>query len=250
MGSLYHASWNLPEILDYLGYGNDESRRADRPEKIRKADVNIWRILRMMVPGKLQYAVKGVLPQWLQNELIFRFYRGNRSWEECRAFAVPNNDAVGAIRINLKGRDYKGLVEPGDEYERICDEICSALGELRDPLSGRPVVKQISRIQQELHGPYLDGLPDITAQWDQSFPWSSVYSPQFGTVELRNQDSRTGSHAPHAFMLASGNGIPRGATISGASIFDIVPTILSAAGVRAPEACDGRPLFHLGCPPA
>jgi predicted AlkP superfamily phosphohydrolase/phosphomutase len=188
-------------------------------------------------------AIKAALPQRLQNELIFRFYRGDRSWEKCRAFAVPNNDAVGAIRINLKGRDYNGLVEPGAEYDRICEGICSALAELQDCPGGRRVVKHISRIQRELHDPYLDQLPDITALWEQSFPWSSVHSPRFGAVQLRNQDSRTGSHAPRAFLLASGEGIPRGATLSGASIFDLVPTILHGAGTRTPESCEGRPLF-------
>ena len=250
MGPLYHASWNLAEILDDLGYGKDQSRRVARLPEVRRANVNAWRILRMMMPGELQYAIKAVLPQRLQNELIFRFYRGNRSWEKCRAFAVPNNDAVGAIRINLKGRDYNGLVEPGAEYDRICDDLCRALADLKDPVSGRPVVKHISRIQRELRGPHLDRLPDITAQWEQSFPWSALYSPRFGTVELRNQDSRTGSHAPHAFMLTSGEGIPRGATISGASIFDLVPTILYGAGMRAPTTCEGRPLFPALCAPA
>jgi predicted AlkP superfamily phosphohydrolase/phosphomutase len=245
MGPLYHASWNLPEILDDLGYGN--GGRVHQAGEIHRARVNYWRILRMIVPGELQYAIKAVLPLRLQNELIFRFYRGNRSWEKCRAFAVPNNDAVGAIRINLKGRDYNGLVEPGAEYDRICDDICRALAELKDPVSGRPVVKHISRIQRELRGPHLDRLPDITAQWEQSFPWSSLYSPRFGTVELRNQDSRTGSHAQHAFVLASGEGIPRGATISGASIFDLVPTILYGAGMRAPTIYEGQPLFPASC---
>jgi predicted AlkP superfamily phosphohydrolase/phosphomutase len=254
MGPLYHASWNLPEILDYLGYGNGGRRDhprvhpdGTRPGAIHRANVNYWRILRMMMPGKLQYAIKAVLPERLQHELMFRFYGGNRSWEKCRAFAVPNNDAVGAIRINLKGRDYNGLVEPGAEYDRICDDLCAALAELSDPISGRPVVKYISRIQRELHGPRVDKLPDITANWEQSFPWSSVYSPRFGTVRLRNQDSRTGSHSPHAFMLASGEGIPRGAAISGASIFDFVPTILYGAGMRAPTNCEGHPLFPASC---
>ncbi len=246
MGPLYHASWNLPEILDYLGYGKEDSRGADRRGEMRRSDVNFWRTLRMVVPGRLQYAIKAALPQWLQNELIFRFYRGNRSWEMCRAFAVPNVDVVGAIRISLKGRDYNGLVEPGAEYDRVCEEICAVLAELRDPVSGRPVVKHISQLQRELHGPYLDRLPDITALWDQSFPWRSINSPRFGTVQLRNQDSRTGSHAPRGFLLASGEGIASGATLSGASIFDFVPTILNSAGTRVPEICEGRPLFTTG----
>jgi predicted AlkP superfamily phosphohydrolase/phosphomutase len=242
MGPLYHASWNLPDMLDYWGYGRG-SKEHQPIEKPRPGSVNLWRLLRMVVPGRLQYATYAALPQRLQNELVFRFYRGNRSWDQCRAFAVPNNDMVGAIRINLKGRDPNSIVEPGMEYERVCDDICAALAELKDPLTGRPVVKHISRIQRELRGPYLDRLPDITVFWDASFPWSSVHSPRFGTVQLRDQDSRSGSHTAHGFLIAAGDGIPRGATICGASIYDIVPTIMDAAGLRAPAACEGHPLL-------
>jgi predicted AlkP superfamily phosphohydrolase/phosphomutase len=48
-------------------------------------------------------------------------------------------------------------------------------------------------------------------------------------------------------LSAAGPGIPRGATISDASIFDFVPTILYAAGMRAPTTCEGRPLFPALC---
>ncbi len=243
MGPLYHASWNLPEMLDYWGYGRESIRGRKASGRPRRGSVNRWRILRMIVPGSLQYAAYSALPARLQNELVFRFYRGNRSWDQCRAFAVPNNDSVGAIRINLKGRDRNGIVEPGLEYERICDDIHAALAELTDPVSGRPVARYISHIQRELRGPYVERLPDITVQWDNTFPWSSVHSPRFGTIELRSQDSRSGSHTAHGFLLATGDDIPREATINGASIFDIVPTIMDSAGLRAPSACEGRPLF-------
>ena len=106
------------------------------------------------------------------------------------------------------------------------------------------MVDHISRIQPELRDPYLDRLPDITVRWDASFAWSSVHSPRFGTVQLRDQDFRSGSHTAHGFLIAAGDGIPQGATISGASIYDIVPTIMDAAGLRAPAAFEGHPLLR------
>ncbi len=243
MGPLYHASWNLPDMLEAWGYGNGLSN-PPRMNQPRHGSINFWRILRMIVPGALQYAIYSALPRRLQNELVFRFYRGNRSWNSHRAFAVPNNDTVGAIRINLKGRDHDGIVAPGAEYEQVCDDICIALSELKDPVSGRSVAASISRLQQELPGPCRDRLPDITVRWEASFPWSSVHSPRFGTIELRNQDSRSGSHSTRGFLLAAGDGIPRAATITGASIYDMVPTIMDTAGLRAPAECEGRPLFR------
>ena len=151
MGPLCHASWNLPDMLDYWGYGR-ESNNVRRPRSHVGEASTFGGILRMVVPGRLQYAVYAALPRRLRNKLLFRFYRGNRSWDRCRAFAVPNNDLVGAIRINLKGRDHNGTVEPGMEYEQVCDDICEALAELKDPVTGQPVIKNISRFNENFGG--------------------------------------------------------------------------------------------------
>jgi predicted AlkP superfamily phosphohydrolase/phosphomutase len=243
MGPLYHASWHLQDMLDDWGYGSI-SQPAPRNRRRRDGSVNFWRILRKVMPGRLQYAIYEALPRRAQNELVFRFYRNNRKWNRCRAFAVPNNDSVGAIRINLKGRDRNGIVEP-TQYEQLRESICAAVAELRDSASGKPVVSFISRPQRDLRGPYKEHLPDITVRWDMSFPWSSVHSPKFGTLKLRDQDLRTGSHSAHGFLIAAGDGIPRGASISGASIYDIAPTIMHAAGVHPPSECEGSVLFAL-----
>ena len=138
--------------------------------------MNPWRLLKMILPGKVQYAIKEVLPQRLQDELVFRWYAGKRNWMGRRAFAVPNNDSVGAIRINVVGRDKYGVVKPGEEYERVCHDIADALYEIIDPKSGRKVVKLVTLAHQEFQGPYLYQLPDLTVLWDQSFPWDSVQS--------------------------------------------------------------------------
>lgn len=241
MGPLYHASWNLTEILDLLGYGQGPKRDLI-PQKSRQAEVNSWRLLKMILPGNVQYAIKAVLPQRLQDELIFRWYAGDRNWAGRRAFAVPNNDSVGAIRINVVGRDKYGIVQPGEEYERVCHDIAEALYEIVDPVSGRKVVKRVTFSHQEFHGPYLDQLPDLMVLWDQSFPWDSVQSFRLGTLHLRRQDARSGSHSPHGFFLMHGLGVLAGREVYGYSIYDIAPTVLQLAGVPIPSHMDGKPL--------
>ena len=64
MGPIYHASWNLNEILDLLGYGQ-ASKSSLTTRKRRQARVNPWRLLKMVLPGKVQYAIKEALPQRL-----------------------------------------------------------------------------------------------------------------------------------------------------------------------------------------
>jgi predicted AlkP superfamily phosphohydrolase/phosphomutase len=241
MGPIYHASWNLPEILSLLGYG--VSNGVDRTERQEEADAqrNFWRMLKMIVPGKLQYTIKAMLPQRLQDELLFRWYAGDHDWKGHRAFAVPNNDSVGAIRVSVKGRDRDGAVEPED-YERVCSEIKEALEQLTDPVSGRSVVQKVTLTHEEFAGPYLDGLPDITVLWDQSFPWNTVRSPRLGTLRIRRQDSRAGSHTTYGFFIARGPAFAPAHEVVGASVYDIAPTVLDLAGVDVPDDMDGGSL--------
>jgi predicted AlkP superfamily phosphohydrolase/phosphomutase len=240
MGSLNHASWHLNEILDGLGYGRPDVTRAAASR--RRASVNPWRIVKMTVPSSWQYAIKTRLPESLQAGLLYLWYAGGRACGGRRAFAVPNNEATGAIRIGVHGRDAGGLVAPGEEYRRLRSDITEALHELVDPVSGRPVVAKVTAMHDVFHGPYVDRLPDLVVLWDSSFAWGAVQSPRLGTLEIPRQDRRAGSHTPNSFLLAHGPGIPAGAEATGHSTLDVGPTVLRNAGVRIPESMDGVPI--------
>ncbi len=242
MGPIYHASWNLPEILGLLGYGAENGVESGHTsEDEADAQRNFWRLLKMVVPGKVQYTIKAMLPQRFQDELLFRWYAGSHDWKGHQAFAVPNNDSVGAIRISVSGRDCDGVVDAAD-YARVCGEIREALKELTDAETGRNVVKKVTLTHEEFSGPYLDGLPDLTVLWDQSFPWSTVRSPRFGTLRIRRQDSRAGSHTIHGFFVLRAPGISAGQEVVGGSIYDIAPTVLDLADVPVPTEMDGGSL--------
>jgi predicted AlkP superfamily phosphohydrolase/phosphomutase len=240
MGPLQHASWNLPQILELLGYGPTRVPQRKSGSVARRAAINPWRMLRVVLPGRLQYWIRDRMPRPLRERLVFLWYSGGRSWKGRRAFAVPQNDSVGAIRISVRGRDFGGMVQPGEEYEGVCRDISQALGELVDPDTGKPVVKRIGITREEFSGPYLDSLPDLTVLWDQSFNWNSIASPRIGTLRLPIQDVRSGSHTPHGFVIAAGPGIEAGTELRAHSIYDIVPTVLAAAGVPLPAGLDGR----------
>ena len=242
MGPIFHASWNLPEMLDLWGYGTSPARRVAAGNEPHTAKINPWRIVKMVVPGPVQYAIKDRLPRFAQDQLLFLWYRGGKKWKGCRAFAIPNNDSVGAIRISVRGRDRDGLVEPGAEYERVCRDITDALYELTDKEGGRPLVKEVTLTHQRFHGPFLEQLPDLTVLWEQSFPWSTVYSPRFGTLQIKQQDARTGGHSSQGFVLVTGPDVPPGVHLPVSSIYDIAPTVLQAANILIPEDLDGRPL--------
>ena len=247
MGQLSHASWNLNEMLELWGFANRGERPS--PPAERRGRINPWRILKMVFPAQWQYAIKERLPRSLQEQLIILWYAGRSRFAGRRAFAVPNNEIVGAIRISLKGRDRDGLVEQGDEYRRLREQIREALLELTDPVTGRPVAKSVHFLHDRFHGPFVEQLPDITVFWDPTFAWDAVHSPRFGTLHLKLQDARSGSHAANGFLLARGPGVRRDATAEGATPLDLAASVLEAAGVAIPEHFDGRPLPMLRLPP-
>ena len=88
MGALAHASWHLSEILDLLGYGRADGTATSAN---RRGRINPWRIAKMVVPSRWQYAIKDALPQTLQDQLLFLWYAGGRRYRGRQAFAVPNN---------------------------------------------------------------------------------------------------------------------------------------------------------------
>ncbi len=195
----------------------------------------------MVVPGPVQYAIKASCRSSRRINFCFSGIAAERNGKGCRAFAIPNNDSVGAIRVSVKGRDRDGVVEPG-EYERVCRDIADALYELTDKEGGRQLIKRVTLTHEEFNGPFLEQLPDLTVLWDQSFAWNTVYSPRFGTLQIKQQDSRKGGHSPHGFVLMAGPDVPAGLQLPRSSIYDIAPTVLEAANLPIPEDMDGRPL--------
>lgn len=243
MGLLSHASWNLNEMLDLWGFA-EAGQKPKRVRGAKRGSINPWRILKMVLPSKLQYWIKDRLPRRLQDELLFLWYAGGRSYRGRRAFAVPNNEVTGAIRIGVKGRDLGGVVEPGQEYETLLSGIEAALDELTDPATGRKVVRKVVRLHEEFHGPHVDQLPDLGIHWEASFPWHAVESPRFGKLEIQPMDARSGSHSERAFLIAAGPGLPAGEQLEGFSSLDIPATVLEGAGVEVPDSFDSRPMFE------
>jgi len=161
-----------------------------------------------------------------------------------RAFCIPN-DHAGAIRINLKGREPNGIVEPGREYDVICDELTREISELVNVDTGKKAVNEVLRIDEFYQGEHIWDLPDLIVKWTGDAPIRALYSPRIGTVSGENPERRTGAHRPYGFLIASGKHISQGKGIEQASIMDIAPTILYLMGQRVPRDMDGRVLLDI-----
>jgi predicted AlkP superfamily phosphohydrolase/phosphomutase len=184
--------------------------------------------------------LKRMLPRGLWDKGTRRLLYAGSRWSESQAFCVPN-DYTGAIRINLKGREPKGIVMPGREYEALVTRLTRELQALINPATGRPAVARIMRLDREYPGAALGDFPDLIAVWANDAPITSLTSPSIGTVSGDFPERRSGAHRNDCFLLSNEE---LAAPVSGrrASLVDIPPTIYRLLAQQVPAHFDGQPL--------
>jgi predicted AlkP superfamily phosphohydrolase/phosphomutase len=160
----------------------------------------LWR-LRASVPTRLRTQIAEVLPRRAVIELTMRLETRGTDWSNVRAFTLPS-DALGYIRLNLRGRERDGTVAPA-EADALVDEIVAGLTSFSDP-DGGPSISAVERVPEL--GPKGDGpaLPDLLVRWSDrpAVRLDRVISPTFGEVPRRGTGSgRSGNHNPEAWAV-------------------------------------------------
>jgi predicted AlkP superfamily phosphohydrolase/phosphomutase len=198
---------------------------------------------------------KEALKRRLPREMRQRWRRAIHSVEEAasrpdrkrrRYFAVPHNDLAGAVRVNLAGREARGRVEPGRQYDELFAQLRRDLLEVRNLDTGRPAVDDVLRVDEYCRGPRLADMPDFFVMWNREAPISRVGSPRIGSVERTFHGNRSGDHTPDSVFFAVGPHIARG-RIDSVSLLDFAPTIAALHGAALPDA-DGRVIPELAVP--
>jgi predicted AlkP superfamily phosphohydrolase/phosphomutase len=237
-----HAGWHLmPEVLAKLGvFTSAEHRPSDDQPPPAPASFDPVKAVRDMLPKGLRKSLARLLPTEMRDKLAKRVDTAAVDWARTKAFCLPS-DLEGLIRVNLKGREPLGIVEPGEAYERLLDELTARLRELRDPANDRPVVADVLRADAVFPGGRRDHLPDLVVLWSSSpTPIEAVTSSAIGTVAAPSPDGRPGTHKGPGFVIAAGPGVPAGQTLEGADILGLAPTLLARHGVATPGHMAGR----------
>ncbi|MEO0836595.1 MAG: nucleotide pyrophosphatase [Cyanobacteria bacterium J06642_3] len=127
-------------------------------------------------------------------------------WSEMKAFALPAF-TNGHIRINLKGRERDGIVEP-DKYHILCQELSEIIYDLKDARTGNKIVKQvvITRSDPLDNNPKLPDA-DIVILWQEPIT-DVVDSQQLGRIGPLTH-CRAGGHKSQGFLLTKGADIPK-----------------------------------------
>jgi len=176
-------------------------------------------------------------------------------WERTKAY----RDGL-YIRVNLKGRDPHGIVEP-EEYEATQWEVINALYAWRDPENDRcPISFALRKQDQAIIGYWGEQAGDIFFIYNPGYSWGDVKGEgTFGDVDASWMGARHGPQIPTAgtelasnmgTFIASGPGIKEGYVFSEdvvgpAMMQDVVPTLAHLLGFAPPAQSQGKVLYHM-----
>ena len=236
---------------------------------------NVWLLERgdialrdsFYVKQKKWFYDRGVTPQWFYNVMVrlglaeqrVGRFRGKQTggverlaesaflskrhidWSRTKAYSQGN---FGQIFVNQEGRQPQGCVKPED-VRPLLDDLKAGLLAIPHPETGEPLVEKVLEREELYHGPHAHLAPDLTVvlrDWRyrtiglHDFTTNKLISPSFGP---------TGDHRMEGVLIASGPAVRPGATLEGANLLDIAPTVLHLMGVPVPGDMDGRYLAEL-----
>lgn len=165
----------------------------------------------------------------------------NVDWDNTKAYAL----GLGGLYINLKGRESRGVVPPGEPMKLLKQELTEKLLEIKDEKTGENAIIEIFDSQTIYNGPYVENAPDLIIGYNRGYraSWDSVTGKVTSTVLEDNVKSWSGDHCvnprfvPGIFFsnFPVNSSTPR--------IMDIAPTVLELFGVDFPAYMDGKSLL-------
>jgi predicted AlkP superfamily phosphohydrolase/phosphomutase len=169
-------------------------------------------------------------------------------WATTRAYHTA--EFPGDIRVNLKGREVKGIVQPGTEYDAVYETIRAGLEAFTDPDTGKRIVERVYRRDELYWGPYVDLAPDLIvhpADYSYTFDWRAPVNGSRAPGRRPIIDALTGDyavncgyHRPNGILMLYGADIRQGMHLNPAQIYDVIPTALYLMGLPIPVDMDGR----------
>jgi predicted AlkP superfamily phosphohydrolase/phosphomutase len=161
-------------------------------------------------------------------------------WSKSRAYGQGLN----GIFLNLKGRESEGIVEPGEEAQRLKREIKEKLLQARDEERGQAPVKAAFIREEIYRGPYVENAPDIVVGYRTGYrvSWESAVNYVGDRVFSDNTRPWSGDHC---FTRDQVPGIfysNRKIGEKDPGLVDIAPTVFAAFGIPKPAFIDGRDL--------
>jgi predicted AlkP superfamily phosphohydrolase/phosphomutase len=168
----------------------------------------------------------------------------NVDWSKTKAYAL----GLGQIYINEAGREGKGIVKPGAEYQQVAAQIKQGLEAFVDPDTGEHPVAHVFTRDEAYNGVYDPLLiPDLIPSNNEGYRvgWQDSLGGIAKTIVEPNTQIWSGDHCSVYPEIVKGILFSsfKLNTPNGAYMGDVMPTILDLYGVKPTTNLDGKSLL-------
>jgi predicted AlkP superfamily phosphohydrolase/phosphomutase len=177
---------------------------------------------------------------------------GDVDWSQTKAYSEEMYYTTANVRLNLKGREPHGIVEPL-EANALLNFIVRELEKVVDPRTGKRVFPNVYRKEDVYAGDYVNEAADLLLSYweDGAFHVRPSYKSPNGDFMVTNagvldgESDWSGDHRMNGILIAHGASFKSGFTLNGATLCDLAPTILHLMGLPVSDDVDGRVLTDM-----
>ena len=166
----------------------------------------------------------------------------NVDWTRTKAYAM----GLGQIYLNLKGREGRGSVEPG-EARAVQDDLAARLLTMTDPETNARMVDAVYKRDEIYTGEFVGNASELQVGLAEGYrvSWQSTLGGSPPGLVYPNMKKWSGDHGSYDYkttpgVLISSHPVPTDVVTQ---IIDIAPTVLKYFGVTIPGDIDGKPIF-------
>ena len=168
-------------------------------------------------------------------------YLSGVDWRNTTAYAI----GINGLYLNLRGREQRGIVNPGEDREAMLAELVSALEAVVDPQTGRRAVKIAYRTDEIYHGVHEDEAPDIIMGYYREYRGSneSALGEVPTTIFADNMMKWSGDHCMAADEVPGIIVSSRPLTAVAPDLLDMAPTFLHLYGLEPLPVMSGSSIY-------
>jgi predicted AlkP superfamily phosphohydrolase/phosphomutase len=207
-----------------------------------------WRprgLARRLLPLPVRRLLGRLVPSSSYERGLVERFRQGTDWSRSTAFALPSLFDT-YLRVNLRGREPGGIVEPGKEYREILDRLDADLARFIDPVTNQPAIAKTYRAI-ELFGEVPDAMPDLIVSWRPHTHFlRRIVHPKGVVTQEEPHYFRDSFHSKGGLLVAAGPMLSARGDVGALAPLDLAPTLLALLGEPVPACMRGNVLTALG----
>jgi len=163
-------------------------------------------------------------------------------WSRTRAYGL----GINSLYINQRGRERDGIVEPGEEKEKLIQELIAKLESVRDT-NGRRVIRKVHRTDQAYSGSAMDLAPDLVVGYcrDYRASWATCLGGMTDEILLDNDSAWSADHCADVSEVPGVIFSNRPIAARNPALIDLAPSILADFGLDIPSSMQGKNILAI-----